>query len=53
MAPGTRSRYQAKSSPPDDCSVLVLASGPRMDAAASASMRELLSSLTTGGTPRV
>src|SRR4051812_47368151 len=52
MAPGTCSRYQAKSSPPLDCSVLVDASGPPMANAASASISELTASFTTGGTPR-
>ena len=52
IAPGTRSRYHAKSSPPRLWVVLTWASGPTIVATASASSATAPASLTTGGTPR-
>src|SRR5215218_8858973 len=52
IAPGTRSRYQAKSSPPRLCSVLTTADAPTTAVAARVSSRAADVALTTGGTPR-
>ena len=50
--PGTDSRYQAKSSPPRLCWVVVIASGPSTRSAAADSSAVLDGSFTVGGTLR-
>ena len=52
-APGTFSRYQAKSSPPMLCTVSASASGPNAETIAARWMSTASVTLTTGGTPRV
>ena len=52
MAPGTDSRYHAKSSPPRLCSVWTCPFSPTTDSTARASTAVASGSLTTGGTPR-
>src|SRR5215213_11533086 len=52
IAPGTRSRYQAKSSPPRLCSVPTTPEAPTTAVPARVSSRAADAVFTTGGTPR-
>ena len=53
IAPGTASRYHAKSSPPMLCSVSVSASRPSAERTAARCTATAAAAFTTGGRPRV